>query len=563
MEKEKETSTIDHRLSMSVADAVNFIVDQEDEIVNTKTKKEMYLNPEQEDFKNLVDNMEEKLGSGRIESLFQIGYEEDGRSMNLTEEEFQKYYETIEKLCKVTESDVSLLRKVKTEEGFVGDVLVRKKPDLENLLEVRVAVVGNVDAGKSTMLGVLTRGILDNGRGKARLNMFRHKHEEESGRTSSISHEIMGFTSKGDICNYTSSHKIDWTEVCKASSKVVTFIDLCGHERYLKTTVFGLTGCSPDFVMLMIGANQGMIGMAKEHLGLALALNVPIFMVVTKIDMCPENVLQETLQQLNKILRSNNVRKMPIFVNSVEDVITCTTNFVSQRLCPIFQVSNVTGKNLDLIRTFLNLLPSYKNFDSTAPAEFLIDDVFLVPGVGTVVAGTLQNGSIRTGDTLLLGPDSLGNFTPVQIKSCQRKRVNVDFVSAGHSASFALKKVKRSEVRKGMVLVAKEVKPKACYEFDAEVLVLFHSTTISTRYQAMTHCGNVRQTAGIINMDKEVLRTGDRSKVRFRFIKQPEYIKAGTRILFREGRTKGVGKVLKPIPIGSPEELRSASSSNM
>ena len=64
-------------------------------------------------------------------------------------------------------------------------------------------------------------------------------------------------------------------------------------------------------------------------------------------------------------------------------------------------------------------------------------------------------------------------------------------------------------------------------------------------------------------MDKEVLRTGDRSKVRFRFIKQPEYIKPGTRLLFREGRTKGVGKVIRPIPIGSPEEIRSAAISNM
>ena len=44
--------------------------------------------------------------------------------------------------------------------------------------------------------------------------------------------------------------------------------------------------------MLMIGANAGIVGMTKEHLGLALALSVPIFVVVTKIDMCPPNVLQ-------------------------------------------------------------------------------------------------------------------------------------------------------------------------------------------------------------------------------------------------------------------------------
>lgn len=61
----------------------------------------------------------------------------------------------------------------------------------------RVAVVGNVDAGKSTLLGVLTHGELDNGRGQARLKLFRHKHEIESGRTSSVGNDILGFDSKG------------------------------------------------------------------------------------------------------------------------------------------------------------------------------------------------------------------------------------------------------------------------------------------------------------------------------------------------------------------------------
>lgn len=41
-----------------------------------------------------------------------------------------------------------------------------------------------------------------------------------------------------------------------------------------------------------MGSNAGIVGMTKEHLGLALALNVPVFVVVTKIDMCPANILQ-------------------------------------------------------------------------------------------------------------------------------------------------------------------------------------------------------------------------------------------------------------------------------
>lgn len=56
-----------------------------------------------------------------------------------------------------------------------------------------------VDAGKSSMLGVLVKGDLDDGRGKARVNLFRHKHEMETGRTSSVGMEIMGFDSVGRV----------------------------------------------------------------------------------------------------------------------------------------------------------------------------------------------------------------------------------------------------------------------------------------------------------------------------------------------------------------------------
>lgn len=73
---------------------------------------------------------------------------------------------------------------------------VAQVPDDQHNIEVRVAVMGSADAGKSTLLGVMTQGQLDNGRGRARLNMFRHLHEVQSGRTSSISHEILGFNSK-------------------------------------------------------------------------------------------------------------------------------------------------------------------------------------------------------------------------------------------------------------------------------------------------------------------------------------------------------------------------------
>ena len=122
--------------------------------------------------------------------------------------------------------------------------------------------------------------------------------------------------------------------------------------------------------------------MTKEHLGLALALSVPVFVVVTKIDMCPPNVLQETLKLLIRILKSPGCRKFPVLVKSKDDVILSATKFVSERLCPIFQVSNVNGENLDLLKMFLNLLGSRTPNTDEDPSEFQIDDTYLVPGVG-------------------------------------------------------------------------------------------------------------------------------------------------------------------------------------
>ncbi|XP_054737305.1 GTP-binding protein 1 [Anastrepha obliqua] len=509
--------------------------------------KKVLVSPTEEQFELLKKRLEERIVDCRGETIYEIGIGEDGSDNGLDEGEYSASVATLQSLATTIDADVVLLRQRKVEKGLAGQYLVRRRVDTSDFMEIRVAVVGNVDAGKSTLLGVLTHGELDNGRGHARQRLFRHKHEMETGRTSSVGNDILGFDSVGNVVNKPDHGTLDWVKICEKSAKVITFIDLAGHERYLKTTVFGMTGHAPDFGMLMIGANAGIVGMTKEHLGLALALSVPVFVVVTKIDMCPPNVLQDNLKLLFKILKSQGCRKVPVMVKNADDVVLSATNFVSQRLCPIFQVSNVTGDNLELLKMFLNLLTTRMTGQDNLPAEFQIDDTYSVPGVGTVVSGTCLQGLIKLNDTLMLGPDALGNFIQIAVKSIHRKRMNVKEVRGGQTASFALKKIKRSQIRKGMVMVSPELKPQACWEFEGEILVLHHPTTISSRYQAMVHCGSIRQTASIINMSKDCLRTGDKAHVKFRFIKHPEYIRIGQRMVFREGRTKAVGNVLKPI----------------
>ena len=105
---------------------------------------------------------------------------------------------------------------------------------------IRVAVVGNVDAGKSTMIGTLTSSLLDDGRGSSRTSIMKHRHEIESGRTSTASTHLMGFRSSGQAIagkdSVRANRRKTEDEIARESYRVVTLMDLAGHEKYLKTT---------------------------------------------------------------------------------------------------------------------------------------------------------------------------------------------------------------------------------------------------------------------------------------------------------------------------------------
>ena len=83
-----------------------------------------------------------------------------------------------------------------------------------------------------------------------------------------------------------------------------------GHQRYLRTTLSGLTGYSPHYVMLVISANAGIVPMTQEHLGYAIALEVPFFIIMTKVDITPKVKLQQTLDGLSKFLSNVGSKKV-------------------------------------------------------------------------------------------------------------------------------------------------------------------------------------------------------------------------------------------------------------
>jgi GTPase len=182
--------------------------------------------------------------------------------------------------------------------------------------------------------------------------------------------------------------------------------------------------------------------------------------------------------------------------------------------------------------------------------EYFIEDIFNITGVGVVVAGTMIAGQVVVNQELLLGPDENGLFSPVIVKSIHYQMEFAEKVWAGQSACFAIKfhggkkePLRKDNIHKGMVLVDKAINPKGTWEFNAEVIILQNPTMIQKNYQAVIHCGVVRQTAEVFAMSQDCLRAGDKGRITFRFMYRPEFIHEKMSVLLLEGRTKALGKI--------------------
>jgi elongation factor 1-alpha len=496
-------------------------------------------------FEELATQLKFRLDEKGGEAFYVLGVSNEGEPIGLSEGEAAESLENLKKVAEEIGARATVLRQARAKKGQIIEVLIRRYR--ENFpISLAIVTLGHADHGKTTTVGVLVTGEQDDGDGTIMSKIARYKHEIQMRRTSSVSEKILGFDEDGNPVNPQLAFALDESEVFLKSSKIVSFVDVGGHEKYLKTAARGLLSHSPDYGMLVVASNAGVMYMTREHLGIALSFHIPFFAVLTKTDLVDDNMLQQRLGEVERMLKMPGVNKVPLVVRNLDDVVVAAKNMASGRIAPIFLVSNRTRNGLDLLTTFLNLLPPRLRWKERLVEPFLmyVDEKYDVPGIGTVVAGLVLGGSVDVNQAVRVGPMPNGTYRKTRIRSIQvRRGIFVERIGAGNGAAIALADVQYDELEKGMALVKEETAPVAIRRFLADVFILHHPTTIREGYECVFHINAARVTGRIEQMSKTPMRSGDKATITVSTLFRPFYAKPGQEFLLREGRTRGIGTI--------------------
>ena len=169
--------------------------------------------------------------------------------------------------------------------------------------------------------------------------------------------------------------------------------------------------------------------------------------ILTKIDIAPVNVYEETVATLQKILKSKLVEKMPLLIKEgtpKEEIAKYTELMPSNKICPIFSISSVSGGGMKELVFFLSKLNNRDQLNTLirspdAAFEFDTNETFMVEGVGLVVSGIVKSGTARNNMQCLLGPDKARGFRTVIIKSIHVNRSVRDEAVSGEYACFNIR----------------------------------------------------------------------------------------------------------------------------
>ncbi|PWW73773.1 hypothetical protein C7212DRAFT_284198 [Tuber magnatum] len=432
-------------------------------------------------------------------ALYEIGVADDGKLIGLCEEELQASLATLRIMAARLGCGVRILRREivgtvtervlrreslpGSEESFglpkVGDPLwvveafvrpghgqnsISRGPIPEQdaarvgirgkTEQLRITLTGATTCGKTTLLGTLSTGELDNGRGKSRISLLRHRHELASGITSSVTWEILGYmpeNSKAEpefancdgvpsrLVNYASGNISSWTDIHAAADggRIVFLSDSAGDPKFSRTTFKSLIGWAPHYAAFLVPANDdetlengerasGLSKPSLAHLDLCLKLGLRMVIIFTKRDLGTKTGLKKVLGGLLTILKQNGRKPATLSaIASVKGIVKLVEND-PEHTVPILFTSSVNGQGVDLLHELMMRLPVPEppkappkvatGEDGGLSTLFHLEEIYGFQPAhsaedgsgGAVVGGHVKYGKITICDELLIGP-----FPPV------------------------------------------------------------------------------------------------------------------------------------------------------
>lgn len=323
---------------------------------------------------------------------------------------------------------------------------------------VIVGTAGHVDHGKTCLIKALTGTDTD-----------RLKEEKKRGITIEL-----GFTNM----------PVD-------ADMKIGIIDVPGHEKFVKNMLAGIGGI--DLVLLVVALDEGVMPQTREHFEVLKMLDIQKGIVVlTKADM-----VEEDWAELVK--------------SDVEDLVA--GSFLEG--APMIEVSSYTGQNIEALKQMIveQVADTRERINEPSLFRLPIDRVFTMTGFGTVITGTLLEGSVKTGDEVILYPKGV----PVKIRGIQVHGEPVDEAFAGQRTAINLLNVKKEDIDRGDVLAA-----EGCMEISSFVdvkMYLFESTERKLKNNDRVHInfGSAQLLTKVILLDKDTVKTGESAYAQLRF----------------------------------------------
>jgi elongation factor 1-alpha len=340
---------------------------------------------------------------------------------------------------------------------------------------------------------------------------------------------------------------------------IVFFFQMPQHEKYMKTTIAGIARGMADYALVLVNAPQPPTHMTRHHLSLCIGMGIPVVVVLTKTDRCPHHIFESTRDEVKSILKGPTIQKRPFLVKNTMDIASMKDKvFTASPWTPVLAVSAVTGKGLNLLRELLAALPPRRCHEKKhrhKPFEYLVEDVYTVSGVGTVLSGFVTRGEWKRGEPLFIGPLKNGELYHTVPRSAHVAKTPVDNGWAGHSVCFAISKPTRTNRKfftKGMV--ASKGPFVLSKSFVADVywtkgISLGSGVTIqSNRFEVTVNLLHNKLSTKILNIvvdgeTQETVRQGVRASVTFEIKYQPTYVRPGMKIILRDGHVRGYGVI--------------------